>query len=353
MATPMKYGDRFVPMSTTPRQMTEMLDSDQENILGIKVEGEVYSTTKRFDVGLAHELKVPFGVFGLFSPDEVLHRAAELQPDLPLRMTLDLQKKQVLGLAPDQGLPMPVKYIENVLNDDRRVQSLTYDDGRIVADLDMNEAWEVPNDSEYRMHVRCRVPVDGMGEPDLTLSTLRQVCVNGAVAEAPIFRTRMQIKDNSGDHFRRLLNSFSNPAGVEALQQKLLDAAATHASVGELVTVEGLVRKSVPNTRNEILLRERLHEIAGDPCVRYGVTDLQSIGEKRRALLPVDCSVSDLLNFVSELGTHHAELLEAPKPLHAFTGTMLAKGFDLEGLYPCTAKASQFYLNGIKFAKAA
>ena len=102
-----------------------------------------------------------------------------------------------------------------------------------------------------------------------------------------------------------------------------------------------------------VLLRERLNTIAADPCVRYGVTDLANIGIKKRPLLPVGCSVADLLNFASELVTHHADLLKSDSTLHAFAGTVLAKGFDLEDLYPNAVRTSAFYLNNVDFSQEA
>ena len=137
------------------------------------------------------------------------------------------------------------------------------------------------------------------------------------------------------------------------LQSRMSEAAGTKASVGEVMLLEGMIKRSVANTRNQMLLRERLDEMAGNPCVRYGVTDLANIGQKKRPLLPVGCSVADLLNFASELTTHHAELLKPDSTLHSFSGTLLSKGFDLEGLYPHTARTSSFYLNGINFSKGA
>ena len=137
------------------------------------------------------------------------------------------------------------------------------------------------------------------------------------------------------------------------LQNKMCVAAETKASVGEVVLLEGLIRRSVANTRNQMLLRERLYGISGNPCVRYGVTDLSNIGLKKRALLPVGCSVADLLNFASELATHHASLLKPDATLQSFAGTVLSKGFDLEDLYPNATRTSDFYLRDMDFSQEA
>ncbi len=345
--------DRFEPVPITPRQMVEALDCDETKIKSLVIDNSAYKLSDRFYKTLAAELGIPYGVFGFFTPLEVMERAAAKVPDLQLRVTVDTEGRQALGLTQNKGLPMPINYIENVLHNDKRLTGVEYSDGVLSAMLDLDDPWDVPNDSTYGMRVRCRVPVDGVGMPDMSLATWRQVCSNGAVAETSLFRTKMEIKDNSGEHFRRLLASFSNPSGVEMLQERMCNAAETKASVGEVVLLEGLIRRSVANARNQMLLRERLNDVADNPCVRYGVTDLANIGQKKRPLLPVGCSVADLLNFASELGTHHSELLKSDSTLQSFSGTLLSKGFDLEGLYPHTARTSSFYLNGINFSKGA
>ena len=345
--------DRFEPVPITPRQMVEALDCDETKIKSLVIDNSAYKLSDRFYKTLAAELGIPYGVFGFFTPLEVMERAAAKVPDLQLRVTVDTEGRQALGLTQNKGLPMPINYIENVLHNDKRLTDVEYGDGVLSAMLDLDDPWDVPNDSTYGMRVRCRVPVDGVGMPDMSLATWRQVCSNGAVAETSLFRTKMEIKDNSGEHFRRLLASFSNPSGVEMLQERMCNAAETKASVGEVVLLEGLIRRSVANARNQMLLRERLNDVADNPCVRYGVTDLANIGQKKRPLLPVGCSVADLLNFASELGTHHSDLLKSDSTLQSFSGTLLSKGFDLEGLYPHTARTSSFYLNGIDFSRGA
>lgn len=347
------YGTRFAPVACTPKQLIGMLDYGDRGIMSIGLDGEKFKLTPRFHKSLASELGVPYGVFGLFRPEEVMQRAAEVRPDLKLRVTLDRRTGEALGVAERKGVPLPVRYVANTLRDDNRLREISYKDGVITARLAMDEAWSVPNDSEYDIHVQCRIPVDGVGSPYMTLATLRHVCTNGAVAEAPIFRTKMEIKDNDGSHFARLLKSFSNPQGVELLQERMISAAETKASVGEFYALETAIRKVVPTGHDQLALCDRLHEMANNPCVRYGVTELAKIGQKKRGLLPVDCSVSDLLNFASELATHHQDVVSDLKPLHAYTGTLLSRGYDLEDLYPNAQRTSRFYMNDLELGDAA
>ena len=347
------YGTRFEMLNISPRILVDSLDADNGSLRGIIVDGERYTLSHRFLKGLATRMKVPYTVFNLFTPLEVIHRTAERQPDLPLRMTLDHLNRTALGLVEAKGNALPIGQVANILKHDSRIQKIDYENGILKATLDLNETWVIPHDSEYKVQVSCQIPVDGMGQPEIILATYRQICSNGAVAEESSFRTKMEIKDNSGLHFSKLLRSFNNRNGIEMLHQRLLDANTTKASVGELMEVDGLIRKMVTDRHSQMLLCEELLTLGDNPCVHYGVTDLSNIGEKRRSLLPVGCSVADLLNFTSELGTHYRKLLKEVEPLHAFYGRKLARSFDLEDMYKNTRPARDFHLNRIYFGEAA
>ena len=347
----MPFRERFETVRVTPRNVADSVVEENGRFKGISFEGESYKPSRRFLKGLAQRMKVSLSVFDLFSPLEVVRRAAERAPDLELRLTLDRQDHQALGLIEDKGVPIPAGNIEIVMREDRRLQEFDYHDGLITGRFDLGEAWDIPNDSKYGVHVLTEVPVDGMGTPDATLATWRQICSNGAVAEAPIFRTKMEVKDSSGEHFRRLLSSFSNPRGVEMLHARLVAANETKASVDEVHQVETFIRRQVRDARHQMLLCERLQDVAENPCVRYGVTDLGAIGERRRALLPTGASVADVMNFVSELNTHHTALLKNQHAADGLLGEFYAKSYDLEEMYPHVQPASGYYLHGLDFGE--
>lgn len=346
-----EFTDRFEPIPISPRELVNRLDADSNTLQGIIVDGERYSISTRFLKGLASRMKVPYTVFNLFTPLEVINRSADRNPDMEMRVTLDREKKVALGLVEDKGNTLPINSVVTYLRQDPRTQNIDYEDGVLKATLAMNDGWDIPGDSEYKVQLSCQIPVDGMAQPEINLATYRLVCSNGAVAEESIFRSKMEIKDNSGLHFQRLLQSFSNKNGVEMLHQRLIDANATKASVAELMALDGILRRIVSDRHNQMLLREKLLDLGDNPCARYGVTDLANIGEKKRSLLPVGCSVADLLNFASELGTHHRNLLRETGSLNAFHGRMLAKSFDLEDMYKNSVHARDFHLNHIPFAE--
>lgn len=349
----MSFQERFETIRVTPQSVADSVIDDGGVFKGLFVDGERYSPSQRFLKGLAQRMKVPLGVFELFTPLEVIRRAAERVPDLPLRLTVDRGEHRALALVEDKGVPLPAGNIEVIMREDPRLQEFDYRDGVIMGRFDLGEAWDIPGDSKYGVHISTEVPVDGMGTPSTTLATWRQVCSNGAVAEAPMFRTKMEVKDNGGEHFRRLLRSFSNPRGIELLHERLIAANGTKASVDEVFQAESFIRRQIRDSRHQMLLCERLQEVAENPCVRYGVTDLGAIGERRRGLLPTGASVADVMNFVSELNTHHGMLLRNRNAANGLIGEFFARSFDLEEMYPHTRGVDQYYLQDIDFGEKA
>ena len=317
---PMPVRERFETVRITPHKVADSVVEENGRFKALSIEGEQYKPSQRFLKGMAQRMKVPLSVFELFTPLEVIRRAAERAPDLPLRLTVDREEHQALALIEDKGVPIPAGNIEIIMKDDKRLQDFSYHDGVITGRFDLGEAWDIPNDSKYGVHISTEVPVDGMGTPETTLATWRQVCSNGAVAEAPLFRTKMEVKDNSGEHFRRLLRSFSNPRGVEMLHERLIAANGAKGAVG---------------------------------AVDHGVTALGTIGERRRGLLPTGASVADVMNFISELNTHHGELLKNRNAANGLLGEYYARSYDLEEMYPHAHPASQYYLRGIDFGERA
>ena len=54
-----------------------------------------------------------------------------------------------------------------------------------------------------------------------------------------------------------------------------------------------------------------------------------ALSDKRRQILPSKARVYDIINFASEVATHHARP-EGENRIQAFTGTLVADEYDLE-----------------------
>lgn len=73
-----------------------------------------------------------------------------------------------------------------------------------------------------------------------------------------------------------------------------------------------------------------LGKMSGDLTGGPGLANMDSLSAKRQRTLPSACRVYDLLNFTSELATHHAKP-EGGRKLPAFIGDLVSGSVDLEG----------------------
>ena len=313
----------------------------------IEYDGKTYLSSKRFLSSLARKLKVSSNIFRYFSGEEVLTRAAEKNPDMDFRVTFDNRRNQILGVVDANRKILPPEIAQRIFADDPRTRNLEYKDGIITAEMILDESFSIAGDSEYRRKLTLLYPVDGVNMPSIFLAVERQICANGATALVNAFRTEIEVNDHSGTHLSRLISSFSNESGFQVLETRILKAQQTKASVRELMNIQGLISAQVKKRDDCTRINERLEMVAGDPCAVYEVTSLNNISPKRRGLLPVRCSVNDLINFCSELTTHHRELLTSPEQFDAAIGKSLSQEFDLEEMYHYHERSRPFYMEDL------
>ena len=341
------WANRFSTQLVTIQDLMPTENSTGNKDWSLSYLGEEFKTSSRFVSTLAKKLKFSSNIFKYFSPSEVLERVAEQNPDCRFQVTFDHHSKQILGLVDEDKKFLPPAIACKVFADDPRVRSISYDKGIWSADLHLDEVFNVPKSGEYFRRFNICYPVDGVGMPCIYLSMMRQVCSNGSTARVAEFRTDIEINDESGLHLSRLLSSFNNQYGFTALEDRLGIAQSTTASVRELMEIDSLLQNHVADKHAYRLLHNRLDEIAGEPFFIYGTTSLNNIPAKKRALLPVNCSVNDLLNFSSELTSHHGNLLNNAVSFDVATGKMLAHEFDLEGMYSRRSQSPDFFLKNL------
>ena len=80
--------------------------------------------------------------------------------------------------------------------------------------------------------------------------------------------------------------------------------------------------------RSQVLRSFR--KMTGDMAEIYGLANLDALSVKRQRTLPAACKVYDLLNFTSELATHHAGD-QGQRMLQASIGSLVGGEYDLEG----------------------
>ena len=134
---PMPFRERFETVRVTPQKVADSVVEENGRFKALLVEGEEYKPSQRFLKGMAQRMKVPLSVFELFTPLEVIRRAAERVPDLQLRLTVDREEHQALALIEDKGVPIPAGNIEIIMKEDKRLQDFSYHDGVITGRFDL------------------------------------------------------------------------------------------------------------------------------------------------------------------------------------------------------------------------
>ena len=72
------------------------------------------------------------------------------------------------------------------------------------------------------------------------------------------------------------------------------------------------------------------------------LANIDAMSVKRQRSLPVKCTTYDLLNFVSELGTHHADE-HGSRAAQAWLGTLISE-YDLENYKDSFDEFQDFFL---------
>lgn len=215
-------------------------------------------------------------------------------------------------------------------------------------------------------------PVDGYGKPNVYLSLLRQICSNGVVAMSKAFRSEVSIgqrDDNVAFALTRVLDQFSNEEGYAALRQRIESAGKSWASVSEsnslykmlvrlhntkdddgrpMVGGDGASLEASPYLR-ELIAKDTVgspmgedetlqgspiirayHAMTGDASRLYGLANLNALSDKRQRALPVRCTVYDMLNFATEVSTHHTPA-NGSRKLQGWVGSLISGEYDMEG----------------------
>jgi hypothetical protein len=193
-------------------------------------------------------------------------------------------------------------------------------------------------------------PIDGFGRPQVYLSLLRLMCSNGAVGYSPTFRSEVSVgRGNEGVAFAltRVLDGFNNEEGFAALRQRFESAAHSWASVNEVTRlyrtlarqfnggqIAGAPVNATGGDGASLTLSGPLfhsfHKMSGDLSQIYGLSNLDVLSVKRQRTLPAGCKVYDLINFASEVATHHATP-SGNRTLQAYIGDLISGEYDLEG----------------------
>ncbi len=334
-------------------QVTTKKDTDgKTSVTSVKLKGRNVKASGRFWNSLHTRFGFTSNIFKYFSHAEVFGRIAEVAPSDELRTCVENNdgERTLMAVAnPTAGF---IKHDDLMgLLEKSGVEGTTYANGVITSEHAprLNPVFKVSGDGFQNKFV-IDTPIDGYGRPAVYLSMMRLICANGAIGYSPTFRSELPLgKGENGVAFvlERVLDGFNNEEGYAALRQRFESASKSWASVNEATRLYKVLAKmlntgqvaGIPaaaaggdgaSLMDGVPLLSSYHRMAGDLAGTYGLANMDTLSVKRQRTLPAGCKVYDLLNFASEVATHHATG-QGARTLQAYIGDLISAEYDLEG----------------------
>jgi hypothetical protein len=318
----------------------------------LQINDQPVLATKRFWRSFFTRFGIGENTFRYFSPQEVFDRIRTMRPDDSFRYCIAksaIEEKQrgdqLLAVTNPTRPIIPHDEIVGLVKQ-HGGEEITYHNGLVKslhAPRGGSRRFQIGGD-QFQDRFCMEVPVDGYGHPRLFLSMLRLVCSNGMIGYARAFRSDIPVGKNMDHCISRALESFDNGDGYAALRQRFESSQTSWASVHECLQF-GLLLDTLRKERLLTIdgLVGRFRTLAGDLNELYGLANLEAISDKRRRILPSKARVYDLINFASEVATHHCET-DGGNRIQAFLGGLISEEFDLEGTADSGAEFDAFFL---------
>ena len=322
--------------------------SGKATISAITVEGEKTVPTKRFWKSFFVRFGISDNVFRYFEPTEVFQRISERAPDDLLRFCLERdhdKPPRLLAVSHPESRRDPLPGSPGPRVSVRRPRSEVCRRDCHHHTLAAIGRSAVPDrgDSFHHRFV-LETPVDGFSHPKIYLSLLRQICTNGMVGYARAFRSDISLGKDIAHCIGRALETYDNGEGYAALRQRFESAQASWASVRECLELyKSLIKvKERKDVTSDTLVRD-LYRMTGNLNELYGLANLDALSTKRQRILPARCRVYHLLNFASEIATHHSTA-EGARTMQAYIGSLISDEYDMEGTAETATEFADLFL---------
>jgi len=303
--------------------------ADMTSRCQLSVDGSPWlQSTGRFWGSLFSLFGISGNIFRFFDHQEVLDRICERRGSTDIRFCTS-PGGEALAVSSIKREPVSVPSVRKLVRK-HSPREVSYQNGVVsMTMVPKSGAKEMRiGPDAFRHEYVVDVPVDGYGGPSTHLSMLRIVCLNGAVARVPEFRSDIVTgKEDPVHALSRALDTFDSEEGFSALRQRYESAQRSPASVRECLSIQRILKEAGTGAV------ARYEAAVGDLRGLYGMTNLNGLPEKRQRVLPAKCTVYDLINVASETTTHDARS-KATVLLEAWIGGILREEFDLEGVSP-------------------
>lgn len=367
MTTQFEYGTATVK----DIQVTQRIDKMGRSVVDlVELKGEPVRPSPRFWNSLHVRFGFTSNIFRYFSHAEVFQRISQVAPCDKVRWCLDRSGDEPVLLAVTNPASAIIKHDELMgLLADHGTTAVRYAKGVVTSEHAPRYNPEVKISGDgFQNKFILDTPIDGYGRPAVYLSMLRLICANGMVGYSPTFRSELSMgKGENGVAFvlQRVLDGFNNEEGYAALRQRFESATRSWASVAEanklykvLVRmlgtgqVPGAVKLSASGGASDEAvasapLLAAYHKMTGDLSRTYGLANIDTLSVKRQRTLPAGCKIYDLLNFASEVATHHASE-QGNRTLQAYIGELISGEYDLEGTVDQFSDWRDFFLGSEK-----
>lgn len=330
--------------------------------------GQPVKTTQRFWSSLQIRFGFTANIFRYFDHAEVFQRISQKSADDKIRWTLEHKPNAtmptLLAVSNPKAANIRRDELDNLL-DRHETKSSTYHNGVVRSFHAPKHAspFIISGDGFEAQYV-IETPIDGFGRPSVYLAMLRQICTNGAIAMTPAFRSEINLgrgNQNATFALERAMEGFNNEEGFLALRQRFESSTRSWASVNEVTRLGRIVgdmvrTKEVPeristakggdgaSEGDGISVFGAFGKLTGDMTHIYGLANLDGMNAKQQRTLPAACRVYDLLNFASELATHHAKPAGGKK-IQAYIGELVSSEYDLENTVDHYADWRDFFLS--------
>jgi hypothetical protein len=298
-------------------------------------------TTQRFWWSLFVRCGLNEAVFRYFDPTEVFDRVARLDAGRSVRFAIEGdgtpgRARRLLAVSAPNGPILDRRDVAEIV-DRYGGHRVRYADG-VLTSMHVPAAGDRAisiGPDEYRQRFQLDVPVDGLGEPRMQVALLRLICLNGAIGTRSVFRSMIRIGKDPQHSLERALGHFANDDGFSAMRDRLESAQRSWASLREVRLLErqlDTVSWGGPSSGGlgDMAGRRRaFRTMVGDYESRYGLASIDALSVKRQRMLQANCRVYDLINFATEMATHHAPPRAAAR-LNGWLGTTLTDEYDLE-----------------------
>jgi hypothetical protein len=346
-----KYGLATVDDLRVKR--LEKSSSGRVSLRELEIDGQPVKASKRFWRSFFTRFGIAENTFRYFTPTEVFQRISQVNKDVSFRYCVATQadgngdpKHELLAVTNPKKPVIRYNEIADLLTRFGGT-NVHYHDGLVHsthAPRGGSRQFAIGGD-QFRDRFCLETPIDGYGHPRLFLSLMRLVCSNGMIGYARAFRSDIPVGKNMDHCISRALDSFDNGDGYVALRQRFESSQTSWASVHECVQLGAALEKlkQAKQLKCEGVLG-RLRTISGNLNEMYGLSNIEALSDKRKRILPSKARVYDLLNFASEIATHHAKP-DGANRIQAYIGTLISDEYDLEGTAETTTDFDAFFLD--------